>query len=344
MTKQKQPSDMLPSIKGVREITQLAIITRDTEKMASVLSRALNLGAFKIFSAKSPQLFDATYGNQPEGWSMKAALTWLGKTQFEIIEPTSGRTVYHDYLEARNQQPGIEHIYLDAKNFKATKSQLENAGYPLQQEAKLNAAGRIGWLPIPALPSFLKHMAAGFGYTSTIQDLKVDLEIAKFPRGVSQRFALKAAIPEKWIPAEKPIHFEKLPPDAPIEEVHTLYIMCNDLAATVKNYAKITTAPPKIRACDSSMLHGEGKIAAISIGTKTLHLLQPTSGEIQNFLHHQGEGLYLLGVSPRTSVQNAAQTLKRLGWECSRPSKAGSVLATHSEIPFTLLISPRNTD
>ncbi|MEL6944950.1 MAG: VOC family protein, partial [Bacteroidota bacterium] len=177
MIKNKLPKD-LPFFKGVSGLPQISIITRDTEKMARQLSEMLKLGSFKIFSAQSPQLFNATYDNKPEDWAMKAGLTWLGSTQIEIVEPTKGRTVYEDYLNSRNQKAGIEHIFFTTDNFETTLNDLEKVGYPLKQEAQLNAPGKLGIFPVPALPSFLKNLAARFGYTSTMKSLKIDIEVA----------------------------------------------------------------------------------------------------------------------------------------------------------------------
>ena len=335
INRHKLPSD-LPFIKGVSELPQIAIITRDTEKMANQLAESLNLGSFKVFSAKSPQLFNSLYDNKPENWAMKAGLTWLGNTQIEIIQPTAGQTVYDDYLNNRNQKAGIEHIFFTTDNFETTLDEFKKVGYPLKQEAQLNASGKLGIFPVPALPSFLKHLAARFGYTSTIEDLKIDIELAKFPKGVSQRMALKAAIPEKWIPEKKPHFFEESPADVPFSDLDTFFILCKNIELTVANYAKLTDNPPKIETYNNVILSGTGKLSRIVVGTSLMVIVQPTDGKMMELLESYGEGLTLLGFVPKASLDATKNMLKSLGWEYTEHNN--HIIATHNHIPFAILV------
>ena len=330
----------LPRIKGIRALTQVAIITRDTETMTRLLSQHLKVGAFKIFSARAPQLFNAQYGGQPENWSMKAGLTWLGHTQLEVIQPTGGRTVYEDYLNQRQQQAGIEHIYWDAPDFKATLRDLEALGHPLQQEAQLNAPGRIGLFPVPALPRFLRHLSARFGYTSTLDALKLDLEIAQFPKGVSQRFALRAAIAEQWIPADQPQHFESLPTGAPLSDLDAFYVLCRDLPTTMQHYAPLADRPLQAVAYHNKALPGQGQLAYLAVGDSLMALVQPSAGPLVDLLETHGEGLCLLGMRASTNVTAAQTTLQGLGWQGQRFDQDQRLFATHPDIPFGICVAP----
>ena len=327
----------LPRIKGVNGLTQIAVITRDTEKMANQLSESLDIGSFKLFTAKQPELFNSSYDNKPENWAMKAGLTWLGSMQIEIIQPIAGRTVYDDYLNARSQKAGIEHIFFATEDYEGTKKHFAQLGYGLKQEAQLNAAGKMGIFPIPALPSFLKHLAAKFGYTSTIDELKIDIEVAKFPKGVSQKVALKAAIPEKWIPESKSILFEETPEGSPLGEVDRLFILCEDLDVVVSNYAKLTDRPPTIEDFEPDSLPGKGRISKITVGNKLLVLVQPVEGDLADRLATYGEGLSVLGAIPKVNIEKSITRLKELGWGCSTYDNC--TIANHVNVPFAILVS-----
>ncbi|MGD1840032.1 MAG: VOC family protein [Thermonemataceae bacterium] len=342
MLKRNTLPTKLPTLVGITALTQVAIITRDTEETVKQLAKALNPGSFKIVSAKSPELFNTTYKDKPENWSMKAGLTWIGNTQLEIIQPTSGRTVYDDYLNERDQKAGIEHIYLAAQDFDKTRSHYEAMGYPLQQEAQLNAAGKIGFLPVPALPKFLQHMAARFGYTKTQQSLKLDIELAKFPKGVSQRVALRAAIPEKWLPSHQPSLFESVPTDAPLRDLDAFYVLTKDLETLVAAYAKLTDKKPEITPYYDDHLPGEGHLAQIRVGTSLLVLVQPKQGEIASLLSDLGEGLTLLRGRPQEDVSTTIRLLTSLGWTCHKSASTlgkKRAFAKHPAIPFALWVT-----
>ncbi|MEM6844934.1 MAG: hypothetical protein AAF632_22155 [Bacteroidota bacterium] len=338
----KKLPEKLPALSGIREITQLSIITRDTEKTVQQLVKALNPGSFKLLSAKPPELFNTSYQGAKENWAMKAGLTWIGNTQVEVIQPIAGMTVFDDYLVHRDDRAGIEHIYFDAENFETTCNLYRKAGYPLQQDAQLNAAGKLGILPIPALPKFLRHLAARFGYTSTQDALKVDIELAKFPQGITQRTTLRAAIPEKWVPASRPFHFEDMPAQCPLKDIDAFYILCNDLEVVTWAYSKLTDKKPVIEKYDEDHLPGTGRLAYIRAGTSLLVLVQPEEGAVHTWLSEQGEGLSLLRGRPQRDIKSTKALLQDLGWVCSESKSAiGEVrlFATHQSLPFGLWIS-----
>ena len=339
MNTTKPISTDIPSIRGIRKLTQIAVITRDTEKMALTLNNRLQLGAFKIFTAKAPQLFNAKYNGVDNNWSMKAGLTWLGDVQVEIIQPLSGNTVYNDYLNDRDQNAGIEHVYFDALRFEDTLGLFNSIGFPLKQEAQLNASGKIGIMPIPALPSFLNHLAAKFGYTSTIRELKLDLEIAKFPKGVTQRFALKAAKAEKWIPYPNPSLFEKSPKGAPLVNVSMFYIFTKDLDETIGQYSKLTDGPIQTESIPSSHILGAAKLARIAVGKSQIILLEPIEGKSKELINNYGEGLILLGAQSRKPLNEAKKTLKNLGWDIHSSDPNDPFLAVVHDVPFAILVN-----
>jgi hypothetical protein len=335
------PKD-LATMPGIREITQIAVITRDTEKTVQQLAKALNPGAFKIVSAKPPQLFNRTYNDSEEPWTMKAGLTWIGNTQLEVIQPTSGHTVFDDYLANRNNKPGIEHIYLVAQNYNKTCEKYAAAGFPLKQTAQLNASGKLGIISVPALPKAFENLAARFGYTSTQAKLKLDIELAKFPPGVSQRVALRAAIPEQWIPSGRPYHFESVPADAPLADIDAFYVLGSDLDSLIDAYSGLTDRIPVIDRYRDDHLPGKGRLARIAIGTSLLVLVEPESGPVHTLFANQGEGITLVRGRPKQDVKTSISTLESLGWTCISsplPTREIRAMATHHNVPFALWIS-----
>jgi hypothetical protein len=318
------------------ELTQVSVITPDLEQTIIKLRAALGAGSFKVVTMDAPALFNRTYGGQPESWSMRLGISWIGNMQLEVIQPLGGKTVFRDYLEAKNGRPGIQHIFLDRTvSYEQALEQLSKAGYPLKQHGQMNAAGRLGILPMPALPGFLAaRYGARFGYTSTQSSLKVDIEVAKFPPGVSQRLALRAAIAERWIPDEDRKHFERPTSEAILRDIDAVYVFARDVDALADAYGRLAAGPVKVEHYDGDLLPGAGRAAAIRAGSRTIFLVAPADEALRKLLSSEGEGIRILRGRPLATLAASVQALESRGWKLRR-SVAG-VLARHDEVPFAL--------
>ncbi|MCB9765733.1 MAG: hypothetical protein H6739_38520 [Alphaproteobacteria bacterium] len=322
------------------EITQISVITRDTDAMVDALAAALHPGSFKVLSMTAPELFDRLYDGEPSDWSIRAGLTWIGDMQLEIIQPLTGRTVFGDFLEARGGRPGVEHIYLDRRTGSLTDAitLLAEAGFPWRQEAHMNAAGKLGWMPLPAMPGFMarKH-GARFGYTSTQGTLKVDVELARFPPGVSQRLALRAAIPEKWVPAGDDRHFESMPADTILRDIDAPYVVGHSMDALLAHWGRLTDRAPEVVPYDDDALPGRGRVARVGFNTTSLFLVEPEAGMVADVLERNGEGVGLVRARPAGSLGDAVPALEARGWAVRVVGEGAG--ATHPDVPFALWLT-----
>ncbi len=333
------PAD-LPTIDGFGELTQVAVITPDAERTALTLGAALGAGSFKLVDMGPPALFDTTMDDAPEAWTMRLGITWIGNTQLEIIQPLDGRTVMTEYLEARGGRAGVQHVFLDRGRvaYDEALARFAAAGHPLVQQAKMNAAGRIGPVPMPAMPSFLaSKLGARFGYTRSRDALGLDIELARFPPGVSQRLALRAAIPDKWLPDGDKAHFETLPEGAPLADIDGVYVLTADVEAMAAAYGGLTGAPPTVK--PESALPGEVSAAPMRFGTTLLCPLQPKSGPLRALLDAQGPGVTLLRARP--ADEGCADGLEARGWSIAAGDRGDVFLARHADVPFALWVAPR---
>ena len=333
----RSPDDRAARFDGFGDITQASVVTDDLDTAAATLSAALGAGRFKVVTMDAPQLFDRRYGGEPESWAMRLGVTWIGGMQLEIIEPTAGRSVFADYLHARGGRSGIQHIFLESSDWDWATTRLEQAGYPLEQRARMNAAGRLGWFPMPALPKFLApKFAAHFGYTRSFEPLGVDIEVAKFPPGVSQRLALRAAIVQQWIPEAEGRDdrlFEKMPADACIADIDGLVIACTDLDGTAQAYGALTNDPPSIEPFDGAPFPGRGRLANIRAKTTTVTLVQAEDGPLATLAREQGPGVVALRARPARNPAHLSGALAERGWEQRSPT-----LFEHHSVPFALTL------
>lgn len=331
------PTD-LPTIDGFGDLTQVAVITPDAEATVIALGAALGAGAFKLVDMGPPALFDTTMDGAPEAWTMRLGITWIGQMQLEVIQPLEGRTTMTEYLAARGGRAGVQHVFLDRGRvaYDDALARFDGAGYPLVQQAAMNAAGRIGPVPMPAMPAFLaSKLGARFGYTRSRDALGLDVELARFPPGVSQRLALRAAIPDKWLPDGDSTHFETLPDDAPLDDIDGVYVLTADVEAMAAAYGALTGGAPKVTA--ESDLPGAVRVAPMRFGSALLCPVEPKSGPLVDLLAERGPGVTLLRARP---AAGAADGLEARGWSIAG-DREGAFLAAHADVPFALWVAPR---
>lgn len=282
------------------DFVQIAIITPNADSTAKQLAKAFNLGSYKLWKYKSEQLLGTTYNNVAENWTMNLGIGWVNDVQFEIIEPTGGKTVYADYLNANNGKQGIQHL-LFVKNkisYTEAKQKLTEIGFAPKQEGRANAGFKFMGINFKnGLPqkAAMKN-ATVFTYTSTFDKLKLDIEVSQFPPGFSARSGLKAAIPEYWINGDKK-HFEKLPDSALFTSIKSVVVLTKNINNVVAEYKKIFPEI-NINVTEIKMESGLIKSAIIILQNHSIEMVEPISGNTfySQLLNEKGEGIKLLKV------------------------------------------------
>lgn len=333
-------ADIKPAaMPGIKDLTQVAVITRDAEEMIENIVEALGIGSFKFSAITPPALLCVTYGDGPGDGSMRAGLTWVGDVQLEVIEPLAAPNVYADYLYRRNDRSGVEHIYLqhEGQSYGETIEKFTAAGYPPLQHARINARGRLGFLPVPALPEALApKLATQFCYTSTQESLKLDIELANFAFGVSQRLGLRMAVPDAWVPPTGRKHFETLPPGSPLRAIDAVYVLGENLEAMTAAYAALTDRTPEITPYTDDMLTGSGRLAEVRLTSTSIFLVEPHEGPFRMMLSENGDGVGVVGAVAKN--RKAGALLRERGWAIDE--RAQGFFAAHEKIPFALWVRP----
>ncbi len=345
---QRPPTSEGPAwLVGFDDVVQVAVITPDVDGTIRDLRRALGAGSFKVVNMQGPELFNAKYNGSPEDWRMTLGISWIGNMQIEVIQPTAGKNLFRDYLESRGGRAGVQHVFLARKSFSYAEAieSFGKANISWKQEAQVNSSGRLGFLPMPALPGFLaEKYAARFGYTGSIESLKVDVEMAEFPPGVSHRLALRAAVPTRWIPDDDADHFEIPTADAVLRDIDSVYVFGRDLNALVSAYSRLTDRKPTIEAYSDDQLPGKGRLARINLSTTSIILTEPASGELRDLLASPGEGVALLRGRPAGDLKQTSAALAGRGWTVlhktlqAATGQYEAILATHPGVPFALWV------
>lgn len=127
---------MVPDVPAVdtapSEISQIAFVVRDIDDGMERFDAMLGVDQWDVYRFEPPALTDQTYRGDPADYSMIFALTDVGGTMLELIEPMEPPTIYHDHLDEHGE--GLHHIACFAYDDpEAVIEEYREAGVPVLQ-------------------------------------------------------------------------------------------------------------------------------------------------------------------------------------------------------------------
>ncbi len=291
-------------------IDQVCFVVRDLDASLAAMSSTLGIGPFKCFTLDEPALFETTLADRPARWSCRLAVTLVGRTQWEVVQPLSGATLQALHLERRYE--GAQHVLIQNANhaFEEAQAKLRELGHPLDQRARVNLPMQIGGLTLAMPPSLAKHGATPFGYADTHDALGTVLEVARFPPGVSPPLATRLGKPEWWVPEGSKSVTAKLD-NAVIDQVVKLGFLSRDAIATMRHWARFGVGPWLTKEVgpadlsDISLGDFRARIGWCLLGDTLLEVIEPVAGETPHaeLLRTRGPGLHIVGVKSDTLMQ-----------------------------------------
>ncbi|MBN1248662.1 MAG: VOC family protein [Anaerolineae bacterium] len=96
----------LPFLDG--GVTQVAIVVPDIESAVEMYWGLFGIGPWHIYTYGRPLVKTMTYRGEPGDYKMRVALSYLGPTRIELIQPLSGANVYDDFIAAHGY--GVHHF------------------------------------------------------------------------------------------------------------------------------------------------------------------------------------------------------------------------------------------
>ena len=103
-------NDELRALNKTRHIQQIAWLTRDLEKSMQAWIDVLRIGPWRVFRFTDKTVKNLhVSGRLVEGpFEFRIAITHVGDTEIELIQPVRGPMIYEQYLERRGE--GLHHI------------------------------------------------------------------------------------------------------------------------------------------------------------------------------------------------------------------------------------------
>jgi hypothetical protein len=116
----------------IPEITQIAFVVEDIEDGMDRFGGVLGVGPWDVYRFEPPTLTDTTLHGEAHDYSMVLALTTVGGTMLELIEPLEGTSIYTEHLEEHGE--GLHHVACFAfDDTEAVVETFEAAGMPVMQ-------------------------------------------------------------------------------------------------------------------------------------------------------------------------------------------------------------------
>lgn len=120
----------LPFLSG--GVAQVAFVVEDLEESVQAYHRHFGIGPWTFYTYGPELVKRMTYRGQPSRHSMRVALSNLGPTRIELVQPEYGKTVFTDFVERRGY--GIHHLGFLVEDMTAALEMAKNAGFPMIQD------------------------------------------------------------------------------------------------------------------------------------------------------------------------------------------------------------------
>jgi len=119
---------------------QVALVVRDLDAAVRQWSGRLGIGPWTAYTLAPPRLRECTYRGELRDFSLRHALAWNGETQFELVQPLDGPSIFADHLQAHGE--GLQHVGAYVEDHPAAVADLIGNGFtPLQSARGFGANG-----------------------------------------------------------------------------------------------------------------------------------------------------------------------------------------------------------
>ncbi len=138
-----------PAFTGV---LQVCVVVRDLDAAMRTYWEEYGIGPWDIYEFNPETVQRLARDEQPSDYAMRLALTMIGDTQWELVEPLDDRSIYADFLAEHG--PGLHHVAVGVDDFEGTIERVHVKGERVIQSghykgvsfAYLPTGGELGFI------------------------------------------------------------------------------------------------------------------------------------------------------------------------------------------------------
>ncbi|NTZ64088.1 VOC family protein [Agrobacterium tumefaciens] len=116
--------------KLIGKLFQMGIVVPNLDSAVSAMKAKYGTGRFMTLP---PDPKEAWYRGRMEKMSYALAFGYVGETQFELIQPLSGKSTYAEYL-SKFPDGGVHHLGFEIEDFDAAGEMMDERGYRAVQK------------------------------------------------------------------------------------------------------------------------------------------------------------------------------------------------------------------
>ena len=139
---------------------QVAFVVRDLEASAKIWWEVLRIGPWTAWEYTPAFLKEMTYKGQAAQFGLKHALAWKDGVQFELVQPTTGPSIFADQLHSAGE--GLNHIGIHVMEDHAEAvEEILASGFSCIQSAKgfgANGDGAFAYFTSPRLNGLILEL------------------------------------------------------------------------------------------------------------------------------------------------------------------------------------------
>ncbi len=136
-----------------------SFLVHDVNATAARLAATTGIGPWHVWTITPDE---ATLRGRPVSFSFRVALAEFGGSNYELVTPLSGESLYHEALQARGE--GFHHtchVYTTREALRAAQADLLAKGREMIQTASLGDLGEFCDFAIPELDLTLELLYLG---------------------------------------------------------------------------------------------------------------------------------------------------------------------------------------
>ena len=121
-------------------VDQVGLVVRDVDATMKHFVETAGIGPWWVKTFEPPHHYDTKVRGKPVHYTMRVALAHTGATQWELIQPLEGPSIYAEFLESRGE--GLHHIQmaLPEDGFDACLADMAARGCPPMMEGRFHTA------------------------------------------------------------------------------------------------------------------------------------------------------------------------------------------------------------
>jgi methylmalonyl-CoA/ethylmalonyl-CoA epimerase len=146
------------------ETQQIALVVRDLDASLRTYVEEYGIGPWDIYEFNPDTVGQMTKDEQPAAYAMRIAVTMVGTTQWELIQPLDDKSIYAEFLATHGE--GLHHVGVGVPAYGEALETMRGKGRKVLQGGVYNGVT--------------------FAYLSTDEDLGAITEIFDWPPGHTQ--------------------------------------------------------------------------------------------------------------------------------------------------------------